>query len=109
MDARLIMSEYKIEIRNLRKVLAENISNLILGEKLPLDITNEETGEVIVAAGKRVNKQTILKIVLACPNVDIYPSPLRVGIMRVLYPYDQKVKEIEAELAKKLKKLEESA
>ncbi|MDR2664611.1 MAG: DNA-directed RNA polymerase subunit beta, partial [Puniceicoccales bacterium] len=43
-----VQEDYRKEIDEIREALAEALSNILLGEKIPLDITNSETGEVII-------------------------------------------------------------
>ena len=51
-DFRRQMKQIKEDFRNqtedLRSQLTESLSNILLGEKIPLNVTNSETGDVII-------------------------------------------------------------
>ena len=38
------------ERKELREQLTEALSNILLGEKIPLDVVNSETGEIIIGS-----------------------------------------------------------
>ena len=43
-----VQEEYKTKMDELREQLTEALSNILLGEKIPLDVVNSETGEIII-------------------------------------------------------------
>jgi DNA-directed RNA polymerase subunit beta len=43
-----IQEEYKTQMDKLREGLTEALSNILLGEKIPLDVINGESGEIII-------------------------------------------------------------
>jgi DNA-directed RNA polymerase subunit beta len=48
-----VEDEHKKKADDLREQLTESLSNILLGEKIPLDVVNSETGEIISAYKKR--------------------------------------------------------
>ena len=47
-----IQEEYKTQMDKLREGLTEALSNILLGEKIPLDVINGESGEIIIPAAR---------------------------------------------------------
>jgi DNA-directed RNA polymerase subunit beta len=42
--------------------LTEALSNILLGEKIPLDVVNSETGEIIIPANRKITKTLLRKL-----------------------------------------------
>lgn len=82
-------------IEELREKLAEELSNLLLGEKIPLDMTNVFTREIIIPANRKITKTLIRKLVLECANIDIDPSPLRNKIAPILLRYSDEIRAVQ--------------
>ena len=38
------------------------MSNILLGEKIPLDVVNSETGEIIIPANRKITKTLLRKL-----------------------------------------------
>ena len=59
-DFRRQMKQIKEDFRNqtedLRAQLTESLSNILLGEKIPLNVTNSETGDIIIPANRKITK-----------------------------------------------------
>ncbi|HWQ95347.1 MAG TPA: DNA-directed RNA polymerase subunit beta, partial [Gammaproteobacteria bacterium] len=62
--AKQIEEDHKKRTDELRDQLTEALSNILLGEKIPLDVVNSETGEVIIPANRKITK-TLLRQDLA--------------------------------------------
>src|SRR5678815_3760612 len=54
--AKQVQEEHKAKIEELREQLTEALSNILLGEKIPLDVVNSETGEIIIPANRKITK-----------------------------------------------------
>jgi hypothetical protein len=63
--------------------LAEALSALLLGEKIPLDISNAATGAIIVPANKKITPPLLRKIAMAHDAIAIDPSPIRNRIREI--------------------------
>jgi DNA-directed RNA polymerase subunit beta len=46
----------------LREQLTEALRNILLGEKIPLDVVNAETGEIIIPANRKITKTLLRKL-----------------------------------------------
>src|SRR3954467_12512771 len=55
-QAKQVEDEYKKKTDELRDQLTEALSNILLGEKIPLDVVNSETGEIIIPANRKITK-----------------------------------------------------
>src|SRR5580693_5690253 len=47
-----VEEEYRKKVGELQDQLTEALSNILLGEKIPLDVVNSETGEIIIPANR---------------------------------------------------------
>ena len=59
----------------------------LFSEKLPLDIIESKTGEILIPAGKKVMKRGINKLVKFYDTIECDPSPLRNILMHVTGKY----------------------
>lgn len=57
--------------------LVEQLSNILLGEKIPLDIFIDFSGELVYPANRKITKTLIRKMAANYKNLDIDPSPIR--------------------------------
>src|SRR5712671_7110773 len=60
--AKQIEEEYRSKNEELREQLTEALSNILLGEKIPLDVVNSETGEIIIPANRKITKTLLRKL-----------------------------------------------
>jgi DNA-directed RNA polymerase subunit beta len=96
-QVRKINEDFKVEMDKIREDLTEAISNILLGEKIPLDVVNAETGEVIIAANRKITKTLLRKMAGAYKTIQIEPSPVRIKIMDIIDGYRRRFEEVEAE------------
>lgn len=73
-----------------RDTLFEEFANLLLGERLPLDITDSETGELIVPANRKITRTLIRKMVNRFSFLEIDPSPVRNKVLQVVFTTQNK-------------------
>lgn len=57
--------------------LTEQLSNILLGEKLPLDIVRADSGELILPANRKITKTLLRKVAANYNCLDVDPSPIR--------------------------------
>jgi DNA-directed RNA polymerase subunit beta len=70
--------------------LYESFANLILGEKLPLDIVNAQTGLVMIPANKKITRTLIRMMVNDYLHLEIDPSPVNNRLMKIIYDMEKK-------------------
>lgn len=72
----------------LLSLLVDAYANVLLGEKIPLDIFNYETGEVLIPAGRRINITLIKRIATAGKFAECDPSPVRNKLREIYAKWD---------------------
>ena len=97
-----IQEEYKTQMDKLREGLTEALSNILLGEKIPLDVINGESGEIIIPANRKITKTLLRKLAAVSKHVQIDPSPVRIKIMEIIGGYQTKFDELENDRERKI-------
>jgi DNA-directed RNA polymerase subunit beta len=64
--------------------LTEALSNILLGEKIPLDVVNSETGEIIIPANRKITKTLLRKLAEVYDRIEIDPSPIQNKINEII-------------------------
>src|SRR5437899_6549717 len=89
-QAKQIEEEYKSKTEELREQLTEALSNILLGEKIPLDVVNSETGEIIIPANRKITKTLLRKLAQVYDRIEIDPSPIRNKINEIIGTFKKK-------------------
>jgi DNA-directed RNA polymerase subunit beta len=105
-QAKQIQEEYKTQMDKLREALTEALSNILLGEKIPLDVINGESGEIIIPANRKITKTLLRKLAAVSKHVQIDPSPVRIKIMEIIGSYQTKFDELESDRERKINAIE---
>src|SRR5437773_1417461 len=71
--------------------------DILLGEKVPLDVVNAKNGEIIIPANRKITKTLLRKLATAHDHVEIDPSPIRNRIREIIGSYEHKFAELELE------------
>ena len=79
-----VADEYKKKLADLHEQLTEALSNILLGEKIPLDVVNSETGEIIIPSNRKITKTLLRKLAAVYDRIEIDPSPIRNKINEIL-------------------------
>ncbi len=101
-----INEDYRNQMDKLREGLTESLSNILLGEKIPLDVVNSETGEVIIPANRKITKTLLRKLSAVAKHIEIDPSPVRIKIMEIINSFQTKFDEMESEKERKIAGIE---
>ena len=94
---RKIREEYREQADKLKDELTNTLSGVLLGEKIPLDVRNSQTGEVIIPAGRKITKTLLRSMAAISKNIDIDPSPVRIKIMEIIEAHQRKFDEVDRE------------
>jgi len=105
-QAKAIREEYKEKAQRLTEDLTEALSNILLGEKIPLDVVDIETGEIIIPANRKITKTLLRKLAAAHDHISIDPSPIQIKIQGIIDEYANKFAELEVEQERSLDRLE---
>ena len=79
---------------------------MLLGEKIPLDVVNAETGEIIIPANRKITKTLLRKLAGVYDHIDIDPSPIRNKIQEIIQSYESKFSELEADQERAMDRVE---
>jgi len=90
----------------LHEELTEALSNILLGEKIPLDVVNAQTGEIIIPANRKITKTLLRKLAQVYDHVDIDPSPIRNKIREIISQFEPRFQELDQEHENSMDKLE---
>ncbi len=90
----------------LHEQLTEALSNILLGEKIPLDVVNAQTGEIIIPANRKITKTLLRKLAGVYDHVDIDPSPIRNKIREIIGQFEHKFAELELEHERSMEKVD---
>ena len=102
-----IQEDYKTQIDKLREQLTEALSNILLGEKIPLDVINGQTGEIIIPANRKITKTLLRKLAAVAKHIEIDPSPVRIKIMEIIGSFQSKFDELEGDRERKIASIEQ--
>jgi DNA-directed RNA polymerase subunit beta len=104
--ARDVEEEYKRKMDELREQLTEALSNILLGEKIPLDVVNSETGEIIIPANRKITKTLLRKLALVYDRIEIDPSPIRNKINEIIGSFKKKFDDLQMQYDEELERAE---
>ena len=79
----------------MREQLTEALSNILLGEKIPLDVVNSETGEIIIPANRKITKTLLRKLAKVYDRIEIDPSPIRNKINEIIGSFKKKFDDLQ--------------
>jgi DNA-directed RNA polymerase subunit beta len=96
-QVKTINEDYKKKRDELLEGLTEALSNILLGEKIPLDVVNAETGEIIIPANRKITKTLLRKMASVYAHIEIDPSPIRIKIQEIISGYKHKFDELDSE------------
>ena len=64
-----INESYRSQSDKLREDLTEALSNILLGEKIPLDVKNGESGEIIIPANRKITLRLYFVVSQPSPKI----------------------------------------
>ena len=101
-----ISEEHKRKKETLIEQLTDSLSNVLLGEKVPLDVVNAKNGEIIIPANRKITKTLLRKLATAHDHIEIDPSPIRNKIREIIGAYEHKFAELELERDRAMDRVE---
>ncbi|SKA95327.1 DNA-directed RNA polymerase subunit beta [Prosthecobacter debontii] len=103
-----IEEDYRAKKEDLTEQLTEKLSDILLNEKIPLDVVNGQTGEIIIGANKKITKTLLRKLAESYDSVEIDPSPIRNKIFDIIQNFEQKFADADMERERNLDRIETS-
>jgi DNA-directed RNA polymerase subunit beta len=101
-----IKEEHKLRKQKLTEELTEALSNILLGEKIPLDVVDTEAGEIIIPANRKITKTLLRKLAAAYGSIEIESSPIQIKIDEIIGEYRPKFDELDLEHERGLDRIE---
>jgi DNA-directed RNA polymerase subunit beta len=105
-QAKQVEEEYKKKTDELRDQLTEALSNILLGEKIPLDVVNSETGEIIIPANRKITKTLLRKLAMVYDRIEIDPSPIRNKINEIIGSFKKKFDDLQMQYDEEIERAE---
>jgi DNA-directed RNA polymerase subunit beta len=104
--AKEVQDEHKAKGDELREQLTEALSNILLGEKIPLDVVNSETGEIIIPANRKITKTLLRKLAQVYDRIEIDPSPIRNKINEIIGTFKKKFDDLQMQHDEEIERAE---
>ncbi len=104
--AKQVEEEYKRKNEELRDQLTEALSNILLGEKIPLDVVNSESGEIIIPANRKITKTLLKKLAQVYDRIEIDPSPIRNKINEIIGGFRKKFDDLQMQFDEERERVE---
>jgi DNA-directed RNA polymerase subunit beta len=104
--AKHLEDDYKKRSDELHEQLTEALSNVLLGEKIPLDVVNGESGEIIIPANRKITKTLLRKLAGVYNQVEIDPSPIRNKILEIIGQYRHRFDDLQHEREENMMRVE---
>ncbi len=101
-----IEDDHKKKTDELRDQLTEALSNILLGEKIPLDVVNSETGEIIIPANRKITKTLLRKLATVYDRIEIDPSPIRNKINEIIGSFKKKFDDLQMQYDEEIERAE---
>ncbi|MDP0490885.1 MAG: DNA-directed RNA polymerase subunit beta [Verrucomicrobiota bacterium JB023] len=101
-----INDDYKKKKDKLTDDLTEKLSDILLGEKIPLDVVNAQTGEIIIPANRKITKTLLRKLASAHDHIEIDPSPIRNKILEIISGFESRFNELDSDRERRLDQIE---
>ena len=103
---KMIGEDHKKRKEDLHEQLTAALSNILLNEKIPLDVVNAQTGEIIIPANRKITKQLLRKLAGVYNHVEIDPSPIRNKIHEIIGQFEHKFVDLDNERDQNLGRIE---
>lgn len=101
-----INDDYKKKRDTLTEQLTEKLSDILLGEKIPLDVVNAQTGEIIIPANRKITKTLLRKLAAVYDHIEIDPSPIRNKILEIISSFENRFAELDTDRERRLDQIE---
>jgi DNA-directed RNA polymerase subunit beta len=101
-----IEDDHKKKTDELRDQLTEALSNILLGEKIPLDVVNSETGEIIIPANRKITKTLLRRLATVYDRIEIDPSPIRNKINEIIGQFKKKFDDLQMQYDEEMERAE---
>jgi len=101
-----IAEDHASKQEELTERLAEKLADILLGEKITMDVVEQHTGKIIIPANKKITKTLLRKLAKGYDQVEMESGPMRTRIMEVIDGFTKKFEELDEEREAALDRLE---
>ncbi|MFH1067340.1 MAG: DNA-directed RNA polymerase subunit beta [bacterium] len=101
-----IQDKFDKKKAELTEELTQALSNVLLNEKIPLDVVNGESGEIIIPANRKITKTLLRKMAAVYNHIEIDPSPIRIKIREIIGNFEGKFVQLENEREVEMDRIE---
>ncbi|NLF21649.1 MAG: DNA-directed RNA polymerase subunit beta, partial [Lentisphaerae bacterium] len=97
LGVRDVEAERKKQRAALEEQLTTALSNILLGEKIPLDVIDVETGDTIIPANRKITKTLLARLARAHDHIQIEQSPVQQKIEAIIGEFRPKFDALDAQ------------
>ena len=98
--------DHKRRLAELTEELTQALSNILLGEKIPLDVMDAEKGEILIPANRKITKTLLRKLAAAGNHIQIESSPIQMKIDEIINDFSPKFAELDTDQEQALDRIE---
>ncbi len=102
-----VNEEHRTLESKLREEMTDTLSNFLLGEKIPLDVRNSDTGEEIIPANRKITKTLLRRLASVSRTIEMNDSPVKQKIRGILDGYHRRFDELDTERTRKVEAIEQ--
>lgn len=84
-------------VTELREQLVDKLANVLLGEKIPLDVVDASTGEIVIPANRKITRLLLHKVAAIYDRIDIDPSPIRNKMREIIGQSEKRFAQLDSE------------
>ena len=103
---KVIKEDYKRNTADLTEELTEALSNILLGEKIPLDVIDVESDEIIIPANRKITKTLLRKLASCSEHIHIESSPIQIKIDEIIGEFTPKFADLNEDRERGLDRVE---
>jgi DNA-directed RNA polymerase subunit beta len=98
--------EFRTQADRIRDDLTEAFSSVLLGEKIPLNIIDTDTGETILTANRKITKTLLRRLAASGRNIAMPSSPVKNKIFEIIDQFQSRFDDLEEERQHKIAAIE---
>ncbi len=102
-------TEYQKNRDNLIEQLTSKLSDRLLGEKIPLEVTRAGTNEIIIPANRKITKTLLRKLAVHHDQIEMNESPVRNQIFEIINSFEARFADLDEERDRRLDQIEAGA
>ena len=102
-------TEYERDRDALIEQLTSKLSDRLLGEKIPLEVTRVGSNEIIIPANRKITKTLLRKLAVCHDQIEMNESPVRNQIFEIINSYEPRFADLDEERDRKLDQIEAGA